>query len=256
MESSKEVQTMTRRTHTISEGRCVEWRVSCKQGREPYEISVEEGVPRDVVLQHAFGECQHAVEEEPLTLKQYRVGVEECEDIRSQYDDNSSIEEVMDETGRGWKTLVLHLTGECSHDEEVSEPTFTRQSILRHSRVTADDCERFRRGVQEAENVMDFADTEDTRYPVILAHVNGECSHDIDVPPRDVEDRSRVSREECQRIRHTYRSDSRVELSDLAEEHDFSRGTIERHVKFHCSHPPDDGLVTKIDSVQDILRNP
>ncbi|WP_199896989.1 HNH endonuclease [Halarchaeum acidiphilum] len=103
---------------------------------------------------------------------------------------------------------------------------------------------------------MAYADTIEHEYQVVLAHANGECTHEVDVPPREPADRSQdISTTDCQEIRETYRASPDTEVSDIAKEYDCSPGTIERHVTFQCSHPPVNALVTGIGAVQDILES-
>lgn len=240
----------------ITGRQCQEWRLSYRDGSTPYELAVEAGVPRAVVRNHLTGECSHGGEEPPISSgRAHEVSTDECRDIRDRYDDGQSIERLQESTGRRWRTLVRHLTGDCPHDAAVEGPTVEKREILRRDHVTAEECVQLRRGVREANSVMAYADTVDHEYQVVLAHVNGECAHDVGVPPRDPNDRSEdITPADCREIRREYRSDPGVEFSDLAEERGCSPTTIERHVTFRCSHPPDDALVTDVDAVQDLLE--
>ncbi|WP_197706744.1 HNH endonuclease [Natronobacterium gregoryi] len=166
------------------------------------------------------------------------------------------MEELQASTGRRWQTLVRHLTGKCSHDVAVEAPTVAKQEILERDRVTAEECAEFRRGVHNAASVMAYAATVDHDYQVVLAHVNGECSHGVDEPARNPNYRRQdISNEDCQAIRETYRSSPDTKVSEIAEEYDCSPTTIERHVTFRCSHPPRDTLVTDVEEVQDLLES-
>jgi len=122
--------------------------------------------------------------------------------------------------------------------------------------VTAEECAQHRRGVRDAASVLAYADTVDHEYQVVLAHVNGECAHEVSEPPREPADRRRdISKTDCQAIRETYRSNPDIEVSNVAEEYGCSSATIERHVTFRCSHPPVDTLVTDVEAVQDLLKS-
>lgn len=239
----------------ISEQQCEDWRIAYRNGETPYQVSVESDVPRSVVHQHLTGECDHTLNTPSITGgRTHEVSNAECRDIRDRYANNESIESLQQRTGRRWKTLVKHLTGQCSHDQAVEAPTVQKHEILGRDHVSASECAQLRRGVREASSVLDYADGTDFDYQTVLAHVNGECTHDIEEPPRETNDRSRdISQSDCQDIRSRYRSGADVEFGTIAQEYDCSETTIERHVTFKCTHPPQDALVTEVDAVQDLL---
>lgn len=239
----------------VSERQCQEWRGAYRDGKSPYQLSVESGLPRRTVYDHLVGECAHGGEEPPISRgRTHDVSGAECRDIRDRYAVGESIETLQESTARRWSTLVRHLTGSCSHDAAVEAPTVEKRDILERDQVTANKCAQLRRGVRGADSVMAYADTVDYDYQVVLAHVNGECTHDVDEPPREPNDRSRdISKDNCQAIRQTYRSSPNVEYRELAEEYGCSSTTIERHVTFRCSHPPEEALVTNVEAVQDLL---
>lgn len=246
---------MTTEVPSITEAQCGNWRDALQAGTAPYELAAESGVSRQTVIDHITGECSHDGGHDAV-LSSYSVSAEECRDLRLQYEGAHTIDDLLDESGRRWGTLIRHLTGECSHTD-VEAPTVTKETILRRDQISAEDCDRFRRGVQEAGNVMEFANTVEVEYQVVLAHVNGECSHETETPQREPDDRRRdISRSECRAIRQAYRSDLAIDLADLASEYGCSTTTVDRHVHFRCTHPPDDALVTDVDAVQDLLGTP
>lgn len=244
-------------TDSISEAQCAEIRAESRE-TTPYQIAERLEVNRSVVVRHVTGECEHPGSSSELrTRGDFLVSEEECGDVRRGYDDGEGIDDLQSRTGRRWRTLVGHLTGKCDHPETELSPTFDKQTLLRRDTVTAADCERFREGVRRAGNVMQFAETVDTDYNVVLAHVNGECTHDVDTPPRESRERGAdVDREECREIRRSFRSSPDVDFRELAGEYDRAETTIERHVKFRCTHPPDDTVVAEIEGVQDLLSEP
>ncbi len=248
---------MTTEESQVSEQQCHDWRVAYRDGKLPYELAVESNYPRADVHDHLIGECSHNGEEPPISRgRTHNVTAPECRDIRDRYAAEESIEALQTSTGRRWKTLVRHLTGNCSHDVAVEGPTVAKQEILERDHVTAEECAQLRRGVHDTASVMAFADTVEYDYHVVLAHVNGECAHEVGEPPREPNDRRQnISTADCQSIRETYRSSLDVEFSDIAEEYDCSQTTIERHVTFRCSHPPVDALVTDVEAVQDLLES-
>lgn len=248
---------MTTDSNPISEGDCHDWRLAYHDGQSPYEIATLWDIHREAVLLHLVGECDHSEDVDPISSgRTHRVSAHECRDIRDQYAAETSIGALEESTGRRWKTLITHLTGQCSHDRQVEAPTVEKEGLLARDTIKPADCARFRRGVREAGNVMAFANMGDTDYPVILAHVNGECSHDIDEPPRTPNERSRaISQEQCRQLRQEYRASPDADTAELAEEYNCSRGTVERHVMFRCSHGPSDMLVTDVDAVQDLLTD-
>lgn len=239
----------------ISERQCREWRLAYRNGKTPYELAIEAEISRKKVHDHLTGECSHEDDTPPISSgRTHKVSTTECRDIRDRYQTSDSIEDLQESTGRRWQTLVRHLTGSCSHSTVIEAPTVEKREILRRDRITSEECVQLRRGVREANSVMAYADTVDHDYQAVLAHVNGECTHDIDEPPREPNDRSRdLTSNDCLEIRRKYRSGPGVEFNDLAEEYGCSPTTIERHVAFRCSHPPEDVLVTDVDAVQDIL---
>ncbi|QSG04074.1 HNH endonuclease [Natranaeroarchaeum sulfidigenes] len=248
---------MTTEEQQVPGQRCQEWRVAYRDGKTPYELSVEEELPRRKVHDHLTGQCSHDGEEPPISRgRTHGVTAPECRGIRDRYAAGEAIEALQASTGRRWQTLVRHLTGACSHETAVEAPTVAKEEILRRDRVTAEECAQLRRGVRDADSVMAYADTVEHEYQAVLAHVNGECTHEIDAPPREPTDRSQdISTTECQTIRETYRSSPDTEVTDIAEEYGCSPTTIERHVTFRCSHPPVDALVTDVEAVQDILAS-
>lgn len=247
---------MTTEMDSVSERQCQEWRTAYRNGKSPYELAVESECPRSGVYEHLVGECSHGGEEPPISRgRTHNMSVIECRDVRDRYVAGESVETLQASTGRRWKTLVRHLTGNCSHDESVDAPTVAKQEILRRDPVTASECAQLRRGAREAASVMAYADTVDREYQVVLAHVNGECAHDVDEPPREPGDRRQdISHEDCQAIRQAYRSSPETEFSEIAKEYDCSPTTVERHVTFRCSHLSDDLLVTDVEAVQDLLE--
>lgn len=241
----------------VSERQCRDWRIAYRSGNTPYEIAVESDIPRRIVHEHLTGECTHDDEEPPISRgRTHNVGAAECQAIRDRYAAGESIDSIGEWNGRRWSTLVRHLTGNCSHKTSIQAPTVDKQDILERDPVTAEECAQFRRDVRDADSVMTYADTVDHEYQSVLAHVNGECTHDVKEPPREPNDRRRdISPPDCQDIREAYRSSPDVEFSAIAEEYDCSPTTIERHVTFRCTHPPVDTLVTEVDEVQDILES-
>ena len=246
---------MTIDMESITERQCQEWRVAYQGGKSPYELAVESECPRSVVYDHLSGECKHDGEEPPILRgRTHKMSVSECRDVRDRYHAEGSIEKLQSSTGRRWKTLLRHLTGSCSHNESVEAQTVAKEEILRRDPVSADECAQLRRGSRDAASVMAYADTVDRRYQVVLAHVNGECNHDVDEPPREsLYRRHDISKSDCQTIRKAYRSSSEIVFSEIAEEYNCSPTTVERHVTFRCSHPPEDLLVTDVEAVQDVL---
>lgn len=248
---------MTVEMESVSERQCQEWREAYRDGKSPYELAVESDCPRSGVYEHLVGECAHDGEEPPISRgRTHNMSVSECREVRDRYVAGESIETLQASTGRRWKTLVRHLTGDCSHSDAVDAPRVAKQEILRRDHVTAAECARLRRGVRDAASVMAYADTVDHDYHVVLAHVNGECAHDVDESPREPNYRRQdLSKADCQAIRQAYRSSQETVFSEIAEEYDCSSTTVERHVTFRCSHPPGDLLVTDVEAVQDILES-
>lgn len=247
---------MTADSDSVSEQQCQDFRVAYREGKSPYELAVISDVSRRTVRNHLTGECNHDVEDPPISRgRTHNVKTAECRTIRDRYASGESIETIGEWSGRRWSTLVRHLTGKCSHETPVEAPTVEKKEILQRDSVTAKKCAQLRRGVRDADSVMAYADTVDHEYQSVLAHVNGECTHEIEEPPRERNDRSQdISISDCQDIRDAYRSSPDVEFSDISGDYGCSPTTIERHVTFRCSHPPVDALVTEIEAVQDILE--
>lgn len=246
---------MTNRDDSVAKTQCSEWRIEYREGQSPYRIARNHDVNRKLVLTHLRGECNHVVTEPPISRnRSHNLSTAECRDVREAYHSESSIEDLQESTGRRWKTLVRHLTGNCTHDEPVESPVVEKEDILARDSISADDCARFRREVREADDVASYANRTEFQYQAVLAHVNGECSHEVEEPPRTRNERSRdVSRTRCQEIRQKYRAGPDTDIDSLADEFECSPVTIERHVMFRCSHKPQDALVTDVEAVRDIL---
>jgi hypothetical protein len=135
-------------------------------------------------------------------------------------------------------------------------PTVEKQAILKRDRVTADECAALRREVRDAATVRAYADTVEYDYHVIIAHINGECTHSGDEPPREVnERRPDISQVTCQAIWQAYRVSPDTDLQNIGAEYECSPTPVERHVMFRCSRPPGDALVTDVDAVQKLLNS-
>lgn len=238
----------------VSDEQCREWRAAYRSGLSPYEVAVENDVDRGEVYTHLAGECSHSSRDAPVSSSRgHDVSDAECNEMREAYHSGGEMQELEESTGRRWGTIVRHLTGECDHSDD-SGLTVERAEILERDHVSPETCAEFRRGCRDASSVMAYAETVEYQYQLVLAHVNGDCDHDIDVPPREPNDRREdVSRETCQSIRESYRAGPEVEFEELAEEYDCSPGTAEQHVTFRCSHPPVDTLVTEVEAVEDLL---
>ncbi|SNR65483.1 Helix-hairpin-helix domain-containing protein [Halorubrum ezzemoulense] len=248
---------MTSNTESVPERHCQNWRTLYRDGMSPYEIATENGHSRRVVREHLVGDCAHDGEITPVPRgRTHEMSAPECRAVRRQYTDGDSIETLLDWTGRRWRTLVRHLTGECSHEKPVDAQTVTKQEFLRRDPVSPTECARHRRGARAASSVRAYAETVERGYQVILTHVNGDCAHEIDEPPRESAGRGEdISPKDCQAFRQAYQSSPDVEFQDIAEKHDCSPTTVERHVTFRCSHPPEDLLVTDVEAVQDLLHS-
>ena len=237
----------------VSADQCEGWRREFERGASPYEIARRNDVSRGTVFDHVTGECAH---DGGLSVVRsaYDVSRQECAALRRQYDSGRSIDSLLERSGRRWKTLVTHLTGECDHDPTTRAPTTSKESILRRDRITPEDCARFRRKAKQSDSVMEVADEVESDYQVVIAHVNGECSHDVAVEPRTPDVRGQdVSESACAAMRESYRSDVEIEFEEVAEQYDCSPGTAERHVRFQCSHAPTDALATDVAAVEDLL---
>lgn len=235
---------------------CEYIRTNCTDRVSPYELARELDVERNEVMRHVTGECAHDTDPAASYPRSaFNVSADECASIRRRYDEGESVEELFGATGRRWGTLVRHLTGNCTHGPTGAGPTVDKETILRRDSVSAERCREFRIGVREAGNVMEFAESSDASYQVILAHVNGECSHDVDIAPREAKTRSSdLSGDVCREIRTAWRGSTELDFETLADDFGYSTATVERHVKFRCSHPPVDTIVTDVDEVDDVLE--
>jgi 5-methylcytosine-specific restriction protein A len=234
---------------------CDEWRQRHSRDESLFSIARDDDVIRAIVRNHVSGECDHTGSVNSIAAAARRpVGEAECTALRRRAAAGESPDELAKETGRRWQTLTKHLSGNCEHPD-IEGTTVARETLLERTNVTAKQCAAFRRGVEEAGNVLTYAQVAEHEYQTVLRHVNGECSHDVDVPSRERRERSGdVSKSECAEMRDRYREGSDVTLEMLADEFSPSGGTIERHIRFTCSHPPEDLIVTSVDEVQDLLE--
>ncbi|WP_222114943.1 HNH endonuclease [Haloferax prahovense] len=239
----------------VSVDTCDEWRQRHNRNESLFSIAHDNDVIRATVRDHVSGECDHTGNVDPIAAAARRpVGETECTALRRRAATGESPDSLAEETGRRWKTLVKHLSGNCEHPD-TEGVTVARETLLERTNITAEQCAAFRDGVEETGNVLAYAKAADHEYQTVLRHVNGECNHDVDIPPRERRERSNdVSESECAAIRDRYREGPDVTLEMLADEFSLSRGTVERHIRFTCSHPPGDLLVTSVDEVQDLLE--
>lgn len=186
----------------------------------------------------------------------------ECNQMRSQYASGTGVDNIADEFDHTWKTVVRHLSGACSHEE--NELVVSRHEILQRHPITAEACISLRRAFHEDEtsDLLSLSKTVPWSYQTVLTHVNGECSHDIELQSREIEERSHITTEQCQQFREVYRRNTNLTLSNLSsleDEFDIPEGSIRRHIRFRCSHDPKSSLLEDIDDwksvVDDIEQN-
>lgn len=239
----------------VSIDACDEWRRRHNRNESLFSIARDDDVIRATVRYHVSGECDHTGNANPIAAAARRpVSETECMALRRRAATGESPDALAKETGRRWKTLVKHLSGNCEHPD-TEEVTVDRETLLERTNITAAQCASFRHGVEEAGNVLAYAEATEHEYQTVLRHVNGECNHDVDIPHRERRERSSdVSEAECAAMRDRYREGPDVTLGMLTDEFSPSKGTVERHIRFTCSHPPRDLLVTSVDDVQDLLE--
>jgi len=236
-------------TETITAEECAEIRqdYSFTDGFDPlletYNISVE------TLRTHLYGDCEHDVAVDPtVPPSEQQVSANECRFLRNSIHNGETIVELAEKTNRNRQTITKHVIGECSHSVDV--PKIKREDTYIRDKVTADDCQQIRQRFHQTDvtSVREFTDQLDHSYQVVLLHLNGNCDHEVDAPPRESVARgSDTSEEICCRMRERWRADLDITFEEIADQFDKSPKSVEKHIKFHCSHEPRDLLVDEME---------
>lgn len=239
----------------VSAAQCQEWRERFGNDTTQFAIASETSFTRATVRDHVAGDCDHGEDTAHPEASNVNIQAPECAFLRHQFADGTTAEELAERTGRRWQTVVTHLTGRCTHPDSTG-PTVHREEVMDRTPVSAAQCAEFRRDAPNYDTLIDYAATVEPSYYSVVAHVKGRCSHDLGISPLDIDERARnVTAEECQEIREAYRASPSVTIEELAEGRPHSTKTLQRHVRFTCTHPPGNLLVTEVAAVQDLLAD-
>lgn len=233
---------------TVTEAECARIRqsYSFKGGFSP--LMEEFGLDRPTLQTHLYGDCDHDAGVDPVVPpSRQQVTAAECRSMRERIQEGATVPELVEETDRYRDTVTRHVTGECSHS--VSAPTIDEEDTYTRDMLAADRClelrERFH--ASDADNVLSFADRVEESYEVVLRHLNGHCTHEVSAPPREVVERGTdTTARECRDMRDAWRDDPDMTFEELADRFDKAPETVEKHIKFHCSHDGEDLLVDEM----------
>ena len=234
----------------ISQKDCRDIRERFREASNLKPLVDEFDVDRSTLRYHLYGDCTHdpelAVDSESVITT--KIDEEECIKMRTLFAEGRTAEEISDEVNHTWRTVVRHLIGDCRH--EASAATYSKQEVYDRFPVSVEDCKRLRSKFHEneEEDVLDIANDERWTYQTILRHINGHCEHvDVGIEPREVESRSSISEEKCAEMREEYHSSAEVTYSEIAQEYDISRGSVEKHLRYHCTHEGESELLNSVD---------
>jgi len=239
----------------VTEDRCRQIReqYAHREGIEP--LAEDHGVELDTLRYHLYGDCGHDVVVEPVTPPvEYRLDADECRSLRQRYADGEAVEALQDSFDTQWRSIIRHLTGSCQH--EIDAPTETRDELLDRHPVSAAACAALRERYFETEDrtILDVARDVRWSYAAVQRHINGECRHEITTSARSIERRgSNVSVEECSEMRRRWRQNPGISLEEVASEVGNGVGTVERHIKFRCSHNHEELLIDEMSIFEDFL---
>lgn len=241
---------------TVSEDLCADFREQVNNGTSPAKIAEVNDLSANTVQYHVYGECSHDIEIQPLTPSGPGLPEEECSKLRREYASGEDANSLADSHGHTWKTVVRHLTGECSHGE--GELTVDKQDIFQRMPVSGENCRNLRESYFEADStdLLEFSKDVPWVYSTVVTHLNGNCNHEIEARSRTKDERAKITKELCQEFRKRYRENIDLnlsELSELAEDYEASAGSIQRHIRFRCGHEPESTLLAKIDGWQDLV---
>lgn len=241
---------------TVPASLCSTLRDRTEQGDGSTELAEEYDLSVGTIRYHIYGECGHDIDPEALTPPPVGLPETECREIRSRYASGEDVDAIADALDHTWKTTVRHLSGECHHGED--ELTVEKREILQWMPVSERDCASLRRTFHEEDDadLLTISKNVPWNYQTVLKHVNGECTHDVEVPTRTIGKRAHVSEELCREFRERYRENRDLTLSKLeplAEDYEASAGTIQRHIRFRCLHDPESTLLDQVDGWQELV---
>lgn len=241
----------------VSEDLCANFRERVDDGTSPVKVAEENDLSAGTVQYHVYGECSHEIETPPLTPSGPGLPEEKCSRLRSGYASGEDANSLADTHGHTWKTVVRHLTGECSHGE--GELTVDKHDIFKRMPVSEADCRNLRVSYFEADSpdLLEFSKDVPWVYSTVITHLNGSCNHEIETQSRTKGERAKITKGLCQEFRQRYRENTDLNLSDLsvlAEDYEASAGSIQRHIRFRCGHEPESTLLTEVDGWQDLVN--
>lgn len=244
-------------SETVTEAECEKMRelYTPKGGFSP--LVEEFGFDRPTLRLHLYGDCEHDVTTDPIIPPSHqKVTSEECQSMREQIQEGVTVAMLAEEMDRYRNTIARHVTGKCSHS--VPGPTIDQEDTYSRDTVSADRCRVFREQFHkdDTDNVLEFADQFDEAYHVVLRHINGHCTHEISVEPRESVTRGAdTTATECRAMREAWREEPDMSFEVLADRFEKARGTVEKHIKFHCSHDNEELLVDEMSIFESYIDN-
>ena len=234
----------------VSESLCSDLRNEAAEKASTSELAEQYGFSVGTIRYHIYGDCKHDIELSALSPESPEIPKSECDQIRSRFAAGTDIDDLVEDFDHTWKTVVRHLSGECSHEDD--ELVVDRNEILQRHPITAEACASLREVFHSNEDstLLTLSQSVPWAYHTVVTHINGKCDHEVELESREIQKRREITAERCQQLREAYRSNTDLtltELSPLAEEFDIPEGSIQRHIRFRCSHDPESSILDEID---------
>jgi len=232
----------------IDERTCAEWRSAYRDGKLSTELAEDVQWSKSAILYHLRGDCSHENGTEPVTMASSALSEGACRRIRRKADQGNNPSELAKEMDLSFDAVVAHALGECDHSNTA--PTLTRDEFYDRMPVSRRDCAEIRARVKDTETVETVANELPWAYPTVLRHANGDCNHEnVGVDPKKKDERSDwIDQKRCAKLRQEFFSSTEKTITELAAEFNTSATTVEKHIKFECTHPPNESIQSFVES--------
>lgn len=170
--------------------------------------AAEESVPAD--------QYEKYLQPQTKQSEQPRIDKMTCETCRELIEtDDMSITELAQELGYSRQSISKHVNGRCQH---------------KHGHMDVRRCNVARIMRDEGELLSEIADKFSVHISTVAYHVQGRCDCDSNV---SVVPKQRVTQRLCSRMSHM---SSWMSYREIADETQFSKATVCRHVTGDCQH--------------------
>lgn len=133
-------------------------------------LSDEFGIAQDNINYHARGDCAHASRVPTVDGKTSKWA---CASWRRRAELGDTTAEIRDavDADIDHERVKVHVRGECRHDDDLVAPQ-PRETVSRS------ECWRWQRRARN-ESASTIAEETDWKYPTVLRHASGRCSHEV-----------------------------------------------------------------------------